>query len=121
MPRRTGVEATKASRRLRQLELVRKAATMPACQFSPLDKLTVFSSSYQTNSDIWHVISSIPTLLRVSILDHQARGDLDGAWNDLVVMFRIAPPVVRRGTVRPGLRQPELRARRFESGHGLGG
>jgi len=73
----------------RALELVRKAATMPACQFTPLDKLTVFSSSYNANSDM-ALISPIPTLLALSVLDHQARGDLDEAWNDLVVMFRIA-------------------------------
>ena len=73
----------------KMLELVRKAATMPACQFTPLDKLTVFSSSYNTNSDMV-LMSPIPTLLALTVLEHQARGDLDGAWNDLVVMFRIA-------------------------------
>src|SRR5271157_3399515 len=36
------------------------------------------------------LISPIPTLLALSVLDHQARGDLDEAWNDLVVMCRIA-------------------------------
>ena len=35
-------------------------------------------------------LDSIATLLRESILDHQNKGDLDGAWNDLVVMFRVA-------------------------------
>ncbi len=76
----------------RRLELVREAAAMPACQFTPLDKLTMFSSSYavgNANSDMT-LISPIPTLLALSVLDHQARGDLDEAWNDLVVMFRIA-------------------------------
>ena len=71
------------------LELVRKASSLPFCQFSPLDKLTVFSSSYQTRSDTM-ALDSIATLLRESILDHQNKGDLDGAWNDLVVMFRVA-------------------------------
>jgi len=73
----------------RGLELIRKAAAMPACQFTPLDKLTMFSASYNANSDM-ALIRTIPALLGVSVLDHQARGDLDGAWNDLVVMFRIA-------------------------------
>ncbi len=41
------------------LELVRKASSMPFCQFSPLDKLTVFSSSYQTSSDMM-ALDSIP-------------------------------------------------------------
>jgi len=36
------------------------------------------------------LISPISPLLALSILDHQARGDLDGAWNNLVIMFRIA-------------------------------
>src|SRR5208337_4047660 len=63
------------------LELIRKASTMPACQFTPLDKLTVFFFSYNANSDM-ALISPIPTLLTLSFLDHQARGDLDGAWAD---------------------------------------
>jgi ABC-type transport system involved in multi-copper enzyme maturation permease subunit len=71
------------------LELVRKASSMPLCQFSLLDKLTVFSFSSQNNSHL-RDIDSIPRLLRESIVDHQDEGDLDGAWNDLVVMFRVA-------------------------------
>jgi hypothetical protein len=71
------------------LELVRKASSMPFCEFSPLDKLTVFSSSYQTNSNRM-ALDSIETLLRTSILDHQNSGELEGAWDDLVVMLRVA-------------------------------
>ncbi len=62
---------------------------MPACQFTPLDNLTVFSSSYKYGGDLV-LMNPITPLLALSVLDHQARGDLDDAWNDLVVMFRIA-------------------------------
>ncbi len=70
------------------LELIRKATTMPACQFTRLDQLTLVSPSYDAGDRA--LISPIAPLLALSVLDHQARGDLDGAWNDLAVMFRVA-------------------------------
>ncbi len=73
----------------KSLELIRKAATMPACEFTPLDKLTVFSSRNEYGSAIPNTYPISP-LLALSILDHETRGDLDGAWNDIAVMFRIA-------------------------------
>jgi ABC-type transport system involved in multi-copper enzyme maturation permease subunit len=68
------------------LALLRQAATRPACQFADLDKVTVFSG-WETAPPL-HVIPGM--LLELSIRDQLARGDLDGAWKDIDVLFRLA-------------------------------
>lgn len=73
----------------RSLQLIRRAAMMPACQFTPLEQLTIFSPDYFPSSGP-HGTLSLFLLLTRSVLDHEARGDLDSAWNDLLIMFRIA-------------------------------
>ncbi len=93
---------------------------MPACRFSPLDKLTVFSSTYQTDSEMI-AVNSIPALLARSISDHQSRGDLDAAWADLVVMLQSHASGPARYPLNEAFAALSCERRRFESCHGLGG
>ena len=68
------------------LELLRKAAKMPACQFTDLHQATVFTS----RGEQLPALHPLGILLAHSVRQRQAQGDLDGAWSDLEVMFRIA-------------------------------
>jgi ABC-type transport system involved in multi-copper enzyme maturation permease subunit len=70
---------------LRAMDLIRKAAKLPACQFSPPDELTVFTGTRDLPK-----IRLIPALPAHSVRNRQARGDLESAWSDLMVMFRVA-------------------------------
>ena len=68
------------------LDLVRKASALPAVTLVNLERATIFSGV--------EPVALVPTwftgLLALSVADHQAKGDLPGAWQDLMVMFRMA-------------------------------
>ena len=71
------------------LELIRKASLMPACRFTVLETQTAFSLFEGTSYDIQQTSAIVP-LVTLSVLGHQTRGDLDAAWQDLTVLFRIS-------------------------------
>ncbi|MFO0889144.1 MAG: hypothetical protein U0790_08385 [Isosphaeraceae bacterium] len=67
------------------LDLLRLAAARPYCRFADLEQANAFS---RLEASTGHVIAGM--LLEVSIRDQVARGDLDGAWKDIAVLFRMA-------------------------------
>ena len=71
------------------LELIRKASSMPACRFTELETQTAFSLFNGTSYDDQQTSAIVP-LVALSVLDHQTRGDLDAAWQDLTVLLRIS-------------------------------
>lgn len=75
------------------LELVRRATRMPRCRFHPLAGRTAFNALEQVEPT-WPV----SWLLTVSVLEREAKGDLDGAWRDLLALFRF---VRQQGPVLP--------------------
>jgi hypothetical protein len=82
------------------LELIRRAASMPRCEFMRLDNLTLFSPYDMPN------MSVLGKLVAGSARDRQERGDLAGSWDDLMVMFRMARHLngpVPRGIANKGL------------------
>jgi hypothetical protein len=90
-PRQTGegqdarglyAEALKAA----DLDLVRKASALPAVTLVNLDRATIFSGV----EPIAYAPTPLGGPLVLSVEDHQAKGDLSGAWQDLLVMFRMA-------------------------------
>jgi hypothetical protein len=67
------------------LELIRQAAAKPNCQFAPIDKLTMFD---QRDTPInYGLLYPLPAL---SARERMAKGDLDGAWKEILVLFRMA-------------------------------
>jgi hypothetical protein len=76
-------------RNSQSLELLRKASILPGRLFSSVDRETLFSG----DPDLAASNNEAYELLAMSVSDRQSKGDLDGAWEDLMVMFRLA----RRG------------------------
>jgi hypothetical protein len=70
-------------RHQKDLGLAREASTRPRCQFLPLGREEI--SSQQV---VW--FDDLGQLVGLSAEERRARGDLEGAWNDLVVLFRMA-------------------------------
>ena len=58
---------------------------MPAVTLVDLDRATIF-----TGVGPVALVPMIHGVLALSVGDHQARGDLAGAWQDLMGMFRMA-------------------------------
>jgi len=66
------------------LDLVRRAAARPDCRFQQPDKLTLFDPP-----DL-PPIGQLALLVTLDVQDRQKRGDLAGAWDSIVVLFRVA-------------------------------
>lgn len=66
------------------LALVRRAAALPNCRFPGEGGRTVF------DRPAWPGFSALEDLVAESVRDRQRKGDLAGAWDDLVVLFRMA-------------------------------
>jgi hypothetical protein len=69
------------------LDLVRRASAVPAVTLANLERASIFSG---VEPVAYFVPTQFTGLLVLSIADHQASGDLAGAWQDLMVMFRMA-------------------------------
>ena len=85
MSRMTSTRPTCATTRPRSISFARRLPCLP-CTLVNLDRATIFSGV--------EPVALVPTwfmdLLALSVGDHQAKGDLPGAWQDLMVMFRMA-------------------------------
>ncbi|MGC8638636.1 MAG: hypothetical protein ACP5XB_02020 [Isosphaeraceae bacterium] len=68
------------------LELIRQTAERPFCQFGPIEKQTFFSPIAAQQPPI----GSLSPLVTLSVREHMAKGDLDGAWKDIRLLFRMA-------------------------------
>ncbi len=68
------------------LDLLRKASALPAVTLVNLERATIFSGVEL----VAFAATRFTGLLALSVADHQAKGDLPGAWQDLMVMFRMA-------------------------------
>jgi len=66
------------------LDLIRRAAARPGCRFHQLDKLTL------ADPPDLPPIGQLALLVTLDLQDRQKRGDLAGAWNDIVMLFRMA-------------------------------
>jgi len=68
------------------LDLLRRAARRPKCQFLEPEKLTVFD-----RLDL-PPLSQLAYLLILDERERQNQGDLAGAWDDIIVLFRMGAP-----------------------------
>ena len=68
------------------LARIRTAAAPPYCRFEPLEKLTVFNPG---GNDL-PALYQATRLLALSVRERESRGDLEAAWSDLLVMFRMS-------------------------------
>ncbi len=68
------------------LELMRKAVARPYALFHRIENLSQFS---ETDSHLLG-ITQLAQLMAVNIREREARGDLKGAWDDIVVIFKMA-------------------------------
>jgi ABC-type transport system involved in multi-copper enzyme maturation permease subunit len=75
----------------KDLGLAREASARPRCQFLPLAREEISSQQ-----EVW--FDALGHLVGFSVEERRARGDLEGAWDDLVVLFRMARH--RSGPVR---------------------
>jgi len=66
------------------LDLVRRAAARPGCRFQQPGKLTLIDSPNLPP------IGQLTLLVTLDVQDRQKRGDLAGAWDDIVVLLRMA-------------------------------
>ncbi|MFI5457427.1 MAG: hypothetical protein ACHRXM_18440 [Isosphaerales bacterium] len=66
------------------LDLVRRAAARPDCRFRQPDTLTLVDPTGLPP------IERLALLVTLDLQDRQKRGDLAGAWDDIVVLFRMA-------------------------------
>jgi hypothetical protein len=69
------------------LDLLRRAAARPHCRFLQPEKLTVLDLP-----DL-PPVSQLANLLALDASERQNHGDLTGAWDDIVAMFRMAHQV----------------------------
>jgi len=72
------------SRNEANLEMLRRAAAMPACRFRDLRKLTLFSMNESEPG-----MNGFAPALTVSGRVRLARGDLKGAWTDIEALLRM--------------------------------
>ena len=78
------------------LELLRDASRRPRCRFSTALGPTTFPREPQSTS-----LFTLSKLLAISVRDRQHGGDLQGAWDDLMALFRMArQPVEPRSSPR---------------------
>jgi hypothetical protein len=75
------------------LALVRRGVAMPSCQFARPDSLTLFSRLELPP------LSQFGQLLALDAREKQSRGDLAGAWESVMAMFRMARQVDRQATI----------------------
>ena len=66
------------------LALVRRASALPQSQIVPIDRQTLFSRPEPIN------FRGLALLVVVSHRERRERGDLDGAWEDIAVLLRMA-------------------------------
>lgn len=69
------------------LTLIRRASAMPVCRFAGLDRIDRMTLFTWPDLPNFHRLGQ---LMELSVRDRQSRGDLAGAWADLLVMFRMA-------------------------------
>jgi hypothetical protein len=79
-------DAAVVAQREQVLRLVRQAAALPGCRFVPVETLTEFKAP---DPGLESCLTFVP-LLVISARDRMARGDLDGAWDEVAVIFRVA-------------------------------
>jgi hypothetical protein len=80
--RRKTVEETRAE----AIAIIRRASTMPRCQFVSLDRKTVSRDRLIYLDTVRGLLSLVET----SVADRRKQGDLAGTWDDLMVLFRMA-------------------------------
>lgn len=80
-------------RNTRALELARSASLLPNCQFFPTDQRTLFNGQSP-----WRYVD-LARLAGLSAADRRVRGDLPGAWSEIVVVFRIARHLAQGSTI----------------------
>ena len=66
------------------IDLLRRAAALPECRFLKPDKLTILDQP-----DL-PPVSQLASLLTLDATERQNHGDLAGAWDDIMVLFRMA-------------------------------
>jgi hypothetical protein len=66
------------------LDLIRRAAARPDCRFVDPDRLTL------SNPVSLPPMHKLAELVHAEARERQGRGDLAGAWDDIVVLFRMA-------------------------------
>jgi hypothetical protein len=68
------------------LDLIRQAAARPECHFNQPEKLTLIDQDPRLAPPY----GAFMHLVAMDVRERQEQGDLAGAWNDIVVMFRMA-------------------------------
>ena len=79
------------------LNLVRQAATLPDCQFHQPEGLTLLSRLETPPMDVFS------KLLITQSRDHIKSGDLAGAWDDIMVLLRMARHLSEGAAMYPSL------------------
>jgi hypothetical protein len=79
-------DAAVLARREQALRLVRQAAARPGCRFVSVETMTEFGAP---NPGLENCLTFVP-LLAMSARYRMARGDLDGAWDEIAVVFKVA-------------------------------
>ena len=80
------------------LELIRRAAARPDCWFTDRERITTSSGLDLTLMD------TLAGLVSASARDRQQRGELAGAWNDIVVLIRMAHHLGEGAVIRQAVK-----------------
>ncbi len=79
------------------LDLIRHAAARPECRFQEPDRLTLLNQRGLPRMD------AIAWMVSTDISKQIAKGDLAAAWDDIVILFRMARHVSQGATMIQGL------------------
>jgi hypothetical protein len=72
------------------IDLARQASALPRSQFEPFEKMTIASDDSKLDLDL----KILGDLVALEAKERLARGELAGAWDDLLALFRMANQLV---------------------------
>jgi hypothetical protein len=84
------------------LELTRRAAAKGRCRFAPPEQASLFRPA------VLPPVTDLALLVALDARERQARGDLAGAWDDVVVLFRMSRHAAEGGAIRQALSAMEI-------------
>jgi hypothetical protein len=95
-------QALYVTRTLEALDLVRRAAARPECRFESLDRLAATDGLDLLSMD------RLAELVMLDANECQKSGRLDGAWDDILVLFRMAKHLSEVAVARRSLAAWEI-------------
>ena len=94
------------------IDLARKASAMPRSRFAPIEPMTIAPVQWQMERSL----RLLAQLLALDTRERLSRGDLPGAWDDILAQFRMANQI---GSSTPTLARMNLAARSHHRAVGL--